>query len=128
MHSTIRTRGRRRRRGGLLLLVLFMMAVTSTIVLGVITSNTSQLAALRNSADYERALYVAGAGIHHALAKLEADSNWRNGLSSVAFPSGSSDSYSVTVVDGEGDEVTITSTGTAGQVTRKLEVTVELGG
>jgi Tfp pilus assembly protein PilX len=121
---TITTRRPHSRRGAALLLCLMVMSIVTVLVVGVLQTETLQISALRNSMDYERALYLAGAGVHHAVAELEEDPNWTTGISSTEFPSGSGQTYSATVAAGSGDTLVITGVGSAGTVTRTLQVTV----
>ena len=108
-----------------LLLALFIIALTTILVLSILDTETSQLAALRNTTDYERALFLAGAAVHHALAMLEEDPAWRGTVTEGAYPA--NDTYSATAVDGDAGEVTITGTGVSGSATRKLQATVGAG-
>jgi hypothetical protein len=52
---------------------------------------------------------------------------WRTGIPSTEFPSGSGSgcTYSVTVVDGASNTIVVTSTGTAGGVSRYLTATLK---
>jgi hypothetical protein len=114
-----------RRRGAALLVCIFVMAMTTVVVVAVLDSQMIQRTALRQTLNYEKALFLAGAGAHHALVELEIDDSWRTGIPSTEFPAGSGDTYAATVVDGTGGAVIITATGTAGGITRTLEVTIE---
>ena len=114
------------RRGAALLVCIFVMAMTAAVVIAVLDTQMIQMTALRHTIDYERALYLAGAGVHAALAELEADSTWRTGIASTEFPAGSGATYSATVADDGSGMVIITGMGVAGGVTRKLQVTVEI--
>jgi hypothetical protein len=100
------------------------MTLASLSLLGVLNSLTSQMAARRNTVDYERALYLAGAGAHAALAELEADSSWLTGISSTSFGGGT---YSATVTDQGNGTRLVTGTGVSGSVTRKVQVTIQFG-
>jgi hypothetical protein len=81
--------------------------------------------ALRNSIEYEQSLYLANAGVHHALALLENDVAWRGTVSAGSYPA--SDSYSATAVNGAtSGTVDVTSTGVAGGTTRRLSATVQV--
>lgn len=81
--------------------------------------------ALRNSIEYEQSLYLANAGVHHALAQLESDVSWRGTVSAGSYPA--SGSYSATAVNGAAaGTVDITSTGVAGGTTRRLSATVQV--
>jgi hypothetical protein len=116
--------GAQRRGGFALLLCLFIIFMVSTWVVGMLSSQTIHFAALRNTIDYERALYLANGGIHHATALLEDDTDWRGTVTGGSYPA--SGSYSATAADGASSQVVITSTGVAGEVTRKLQATVSV--
>jgi len=100
--------------------------MTSAIVVSMLDAEMLRLTALRNASNYDRALYLAGAAVHHALAELEADPTWRTGVSSSDFPAGSGGAYTASVADSATNTVVITADGTSGGVTRKLTVTVYL--
>jgi hypothetical protein len=117
----------RRRRGVTLLLCLFVIGVTSVLLLGILETAMLEMTAARNSADYERALYLAGAGVHHALSELEEDPNWTGPIPPTEFPAGSGNTYAVTTAPGSGNTIIVTSTGTSGTLTRTLEATVQMG-
>jgi Tfp pilus assembly protein PilX len=117
----------RRRRGAALLVCLFVLGVTTLLVLAVFDTETLQMTAIRRTLDYERATYLAGAAVHHACAEIEANPSWRTGISSTEFPPGSGYTYAATAVNGTGQQVIITGTGTAGTTTRTLQVTIDLG-
>jgi type II secretory pathway component PulK len=119
--------GKPARQGTALLICLFVMAMSTALVMAVLDTQTLQMSALRNTGDYDKALYLAGAGVNHALALLEVDNTWRTGVGSTQFPSGSGNTYSATAAD-VGSTVVITGTGTAGSITRKLQITVTFGG
>lgn len=123
-NMTCRRRLRRDRRGMALLLCLFVVFMVSSLLLSVLHTETIQYAAARNVQDYERALYLANAGIHHACAKLEADTSWRGAVTDGLYPA--DDTYQATASDGTGGNVDIVSIGVAGDVTRTLEASVEL--
>ncbi len=102
------------------------MALTTTIVVGLYQSLSAQLGAIHNTSDYERALYLAGAGVHEALSELEDDSSWLGTISSTELPAGSGYTYSATSADGGSGTVIVTGTGTSGPFTRNLQVTLAL--
>jgi Tfp pilus assembly protein PilX len=111
-----------RHRGAALLVCIFVMAISTAIVVAMLEDEMLQMTALRHTRDYERALFLAGAGAHHAMAELEADNAWRTGIPSTQFPAGGSDVYSATVVDDASGAIIVTATGTAGGVTRVVLV------
>lgn len=112
------------RSGMSMLLCLFTLSLTSMILVGMLGSQTIQLSAHRNVADYERALYLAGAGAHHALTEIENNSSWLGTIPSTEFPAGSGTTYSAVAVTGAGGTVVVTGTGVAGDVTRRIQVTI----
>ena len=116
------------RRGAAIVVCIFVVLVMSIMVISALKMQTSRMASVRNTTAYEQALYLAGAAAHHALAELEADSSWRDGLTNIEFPSGSGNTYSVTISDDPPTGVTIDATGTADGITRKLQLSVSVGG
>jgi type II secretory pathway component PulK len=118
--------GRRRSRplkGIALLLCLFVLSIVSVWTVDMMESASIYQSALRNSIEYEQALYLANAGVHHALAELELDVSWRGTSTAGGYPA--SGSYSATAVNGAvSGTVDITSTGVSGGTTRRLSATV----
>lgn len=112
------------RRGMALLLCLFVVFMVSSLVLAVLNTETIQYSAARNVHDYERALYLANAGVHHACAELEADTSWRGTVTDGSYPA--DNTYSAAASDGTGGNVDIVSVGVSGAVSRTVEATVEL--
>jgi Tfp pilus assembly protein PilX len=118
--------GRRHdRRGIALLICLFVLSLVSVWTVDMLESASIYQSALRNSIEYEQSLYLANAGIHHALAQLEDDSAWRGTVSAGSYPA--SGSYSATAVNGAASGIVdVTSTGVAGGTTRRLSATVQV--
>lgn len=94
------------------------------MVVSILDTTTLELSAMRNSMDYERALHLANAGVHHAAAMLEADPNWLSTVSEGAYPA--DDTYSATAVNGAYQTVIVTASGVSGTVTRTIQATIEL--
>jgi Tfp pilus assembly protein PilX len=114
---------RRRPRGIALLVCLFVLSLVTVWTVDMLESASIYQSALRNSIEYEQALYQANAGVHHVLAQLEADLAWRGTVMAGSYPA--SGSYSATAVTGvTAGTVDITSTGVAGGTTRRLAATV----
>ena len=113
------------RRAMALLVCLFVMTLASTSLVGVLGSMTAELTALRNTVDYERALYLSGAGAHHALAELEADASWTTGISNT--PSSGTQYYYANVAPQGDGTVVVTGVGVSGSVTRRIAVTIDFG-
>jgi type II secretory pathway component PulK len=118
----------RTRRGMALLICLFVVGVTSALLVGILNTCTIEYSAVRNTTDYEAALYLAGAAVHHALAELEQNPTWTTGISATEFPAGSGRTYSATIAAGLDNTIIVTGVGTAGATTRRLEVTVSTQG
>lgn len=123
-----RTQRRHRRSGVALLMALFVMTLASALVVATLDSQTLRYAALRNCVDWDRARYLAEAGIQHAFVFLEDDILWRKGIATTEFPIGSGQTYRVEVVDGADGTVTLTSVGNAGKFSRVLRATIKHGG
>jgi hypothetical protein len=90
----------------------------------VLDTVTLELASIRNNVDYERALYLANAGVHAAAAELEADVAWRGTIVDGAYPT--DDSYQATVVTGAQNTAIVTSRGVAGETLRTVTATIQL--
>jgi Tfp pilus assembly protein PilX len=115
---------RRRKPPGIALLVcLFVLSIVSVWTVDMLESASVYQSALRNTIEYEQALYQANAGVHHVLAQLEANINWRGTVTGGSYPA--SGSYSTTAVNGvTTGTVDVTSTGVAGETTRRLSATI----
>ena len=83
-----------------LLLCLFVLSIVSVWVVNMFQSATVYQSALRNTIEYEQALYLANAGVHHAVAELENNLAWRGTVTAGSYPA--SGSYSATAVNGVG--------------------------
>jgi hypothetical protein len=123
-HSTSRAV----RRGMAHLLCLFVMVLVSVMTIAMVNGSVSRWAGVRNAHEYDRAYYLAAAGVHQAIYELEQDTGWRGPITAAAYPVGSSDTMAATVVEEVDGTLTITGVGVAGSVTRKLSVNVSLGG
>ena len=127
-HTASGNRFALRRKAAAMMTALFVMTVTSVLVVSILDTETLQYAALRNTLDWDRARYLAEAGLQNALAELEQNIDWRAGIPATSYPTGSSTSYAATATDGPNGTVIVTSSGTAGNVTRNLQTTVKQGG
>jgi Tfp pilus assembly protein PilX len=123
---SVRGRTLRRRPAGVaLLLTLFVISIVTVWVVNMLESATVYQSALRNTIEYEQALYQANAGVHAAVCELENDAAWRGTATAGSYPS--SNSYSATAVNGAvPGTVDITSAGVAGATTRRLSATVQV--
>jgi Tfp pilus assembly protein PilX len=124
IHLTQTPRWARRSRSGVALLIcLVVLSIVTVWVVNILQSATVYQSALRNTIEYEQALYMANAGVHHAVAELENNISWRGTVTAGSYPA--SGSYSATAVNGVAPgTVDITSTGVSGSATRRLLSTV----
>ncbi len=116
------------RRGAALMLAIFVMVLASTLVVAVLDTQTLRYAALRNTRDWDYARYLAEAGLHHALSRLEDDIDWRSDLTDIEFPAGSGHTYSASIRNGPDGTVIVHATGRAGSFSRVLTATIKHGG
>jgi type II secretory pathway component PulK len=122
-----------RRRGTALMLAVFVMAVASMMVITILDTQTLQYSALRNTMHYDRARYLAEAGLHHAMSLLESDFDMSGttgfSIPNTEYPVGSGSNYSASIsaVQADGTRV-ITATGTSNTFTRTLTIQVKMGG
>lgn len=127
--QTYSRQSRRRAVGGFaLVLVLMVMVLTSILLTGIGNGLTTQFAAYRNTANYDQAQYLAGAGVHHAVVLLNDDPGWRGTLNHLELPPGSGQYYGFTAADGDLGEVVVTAHGVAGNVTRRIQTVVSFDG
>jgi type II secretory pathway component PulK len=126
--SQIRRNRRRtasRPRGIALLICLFVLSLVTVWTVDMLESASVYQSALRNTIEYEQSLYLANAGVQHAVAQLETDVAWRGTVTAGSYPA--SGSYSATAVTGGTvGTVEITATGVAGGTTRRLFSTVQV--
>ena len=123
-HRTEPRRGAQRR-GTTLLLCLFVMFFTSLVLVGLLQSVRLQVAQQRATMEYERANYLAGAAVNHAMTLLEANIDWRGEIAETPFADGSDETYAASVANEINGGVLITARGTSGSITRRLQVIVE---
>jgi hypothetical protein len=125
-NASLRIWQRRSPRAGVaLLLCLFVLAIVSVWVVNILDSVTVYQAALRNTVEYEQALYLANAGVHHAVAEMELDISWRGVATAGGYPT--TGSYQATAVNGVAPgTVEITSAGVSGEAVRRLQAIVQV--
>jgi len=104
---------------------IFVIALTTVIVVSIVDTQTLHMTAQRHTMDYQKALYLAAAGMHHAISQVDGANQYFQPftLGPVEFPAGSGNTYSAQAVLA-GSELVVTSTGTAGGVTRRLQATL----
>lgn len=119
---------RHSRSGAALLASMFVMSAVSLIVIGILRTESIQFAALRNTIDYDRARYLAEAGMNHGISKLETDISWRGTIRRTEFPARSGEFYQAMAEDGVNGTVIVTGMGEAGDFSRTVQVVVKQGG
>ena len=91
-------------------------------------TQTLGYSSLRNTRDWDKARYLAEAGLHDAFSHLESNIQWRDGIATTEFPAGSGHTYSAVVTNGPDASVIVSATGNAGTFSRKLVATIKHGG
>ena len=113
------------RDGAALVFTLLGVFMCTMLLVQILDTQTLNAAALRNTLDYQRALYLANAGVHAVAAELEADPTWRGVLTEGAYPA--HDTYTVSAVSGADlDMVIVTASGVSGDRTRTISAKIEL--
>lgn len=111
------------RRGAALLFCLFLLSFVTLIVVHVFDTTTQDLSALRNTMDYERALYLANAGVHQVAALLHGNITWRGTVTDGSYPA--DNTFTATAVNGPGSTVVVTASGVSGNITRTVQAILE---
>jgi len=126
MHGSILTRrGRQQpRRGAALLVCLSIIFIVTLLVVNVYDTITLELSSVHNNIDYDRALYLANAGVHAVAAQLEQDPSWRGTITDGSYPA--DDTYSATAVSGSNGTAVVTSRGVSHSVTRTITASFQL--
>ncbi len=99
-----------RRRGAVLLLVLFLMALTAPLMVMLLDTHATHIRCVHNDIGLRTALYVAEAGVQHAMAELLADPTWRGGFTNQEISPGAGHTYTVTLADTPEADIEIVST------------------
>ena len=113
----------RRQSGSVLLMVIFIIALLSTVVMGMLEVNTSEIQLMQNHVWLTQAVVLAEAGLNDAIAELYADRTWKDGFANKSFNGGS---YTVTL-----DNTILTSTATTSQgytATVEADIRVDIFG
>src|SRR3954462_7914757 len=111
------------RKGIALWICLFVLSLVTVWTVDMLESASIYQSALRNTIEYEQALYQANSGVQHVLSQLETDLNWRGTVTAGSYPA--SGSYSATAVNGAvAGTADVTSTGVAGGTTRRVQATI----
>ena len=116
------TRAKRpnKRRGTITIVILVIALSAAAMIASTLTMTTGAATIQRNAKTIEQAVFLADAGMEHAMIMLKNNPAWRTGFTNVALGAGT---YSVTLVDDNAD-VIVTSTGTIGTLTKQLSIRV----
>ncbi len=90
-------RRRRPHEGFALVIVLGVAAFTAIVVLSMMQSVKTDMAAVGNSVDTERAYYLAQTAVEHGKALLRDNPTWSGSSKEIVFPSRSPGSYKFSV-------------------------------
>ncbi len=115
-------------RGAALVVALIVMAVLALLTMSSLDMLTVNVQISGNHERELKASYIADAGIEDAIDRLRDDPNWNAGLTNVEFPTGSGNTYTVTIDNSGYPLIVITSTGTVPNFQRSLEVQVKITG
>lgn len=128
--------GRHPKRGTVYVLVLTAAAIATAAGLGGIYIQRTNLRAARAAADIDRARVLAASGLEYALARVNADANWRttlgtsNWFNAVVGPGtmtvAVSDPVDADMVDSITDPILVSSTGTVGTASQTLAATIDM--
>jgi hypothetical protein len=103
---------------------LSIIFIVTLLVVHVFDTITIDLSSVHNNIDYERALYLANAGVHAVAVQLEQDPSWRGTVTDGAYPA--DDTYSATAVSGANGTAVVTSRGVSHSITRTITATFQL--
>lgn len=79
-----------------LILAMFTLVFIAILVVAFLELLTSDLVITNNHLGRLQALYIAEAGVEHAISQLRVNKKWTDNPYTEIFPSGSSNSYAVT--------------------------------
>lgn len=111
------------RKGIALILALFTMLFISLIVVAFLDIATIDQLIATNQIRDSQASFIADAGVETAIYGLRSDNTYPGTVGDVEFPSGSGNTYNVSVSGS-----TITSIGTVGDFSQTVEVDFSLTG
>lgn len=109
------------------MLALIVMSVLSLLAISSFELLTASIQIIANHRHDLQAMYIADAGIEDAIDHLRDDPGWSAGLD-VEFPTGSGNTYTVSIDNSGYPIIVITSTGTIQNFQRTLEAEVEVIG
>ena len=121
----------REARGAALVIALIVMSMLSLLTIGSLEMLTVNVQIANNHMHDLQALYIADAGVEHAISVLRNNPTVPSGTyGPLEFPAGSGNTYTVAIVNSYPSDgnVLITSTGAVSDFQRSVEVQVEITG
>lgn len=109
-------------------MMLFAISLMSVLYIGYLQLLSTELQITRNHSYSEQALYVADAGIESAIMTLRSNCYWSAGFTNQACPSGSGNTYTVTVVNNYPVVVLTSSSSVGGKYSRRIVARVIVSG
>jgi type II secretory pathway pseudopilin PulG len=71
---------KRKEKGSLLIITIFVIALLSTVTIGILQMNTSEIKLMQNQVYAAQALALAEAGLNKAFAQIRSDPTWRQSV------------------------------------------------
>jgi Tfp pilus assembly protein PilX len=111
------------KKGVALVLAIFILVFISILVVALLNLLTSDLVITNNHLGRLKALYIAEAGVEHAISLLRTNGNQPISIIGLTFPPGSISSYTVTYPEAGTTRIILST----GQVdTNKFTATIEV--
>jgi type II secretory pathway component PulK len=114
--------------GAALLMLLFAISLMSVMYIGYLQLLTTELQISRNQKYSEQALYVADAGIENSIRMLRSNYDWSAGFTNQQFPSGSGNTFTVTVTNNYPVVVLNSVSSVNGRYARRIEARIIVSG
>ncbi len=109
-----------RRRAIMSVIIVILALSAAAMITGTLSLTTGATSVQRSALMKEQAVFLADAGLEHALIRVKNAPAWRTGFTNQPLGAGT---YTVTLVD-SGSNVIITSTGTVGSLSAQLSIRV----
>jgi len=78
-------RTRLKNNGSVFVVAIFVVAMLSTLVIGMLKINSSEIQLVQNQVYAAQALALAEAGLNAAMAEIRGDATWQTGFDSVSL-------------------------------------------
>ena len=81
-------RTRLKNNGSVFVVAIFVVAMLSTLVIGMLKINSSEIQLVQNQVYAAQALALAEAGLNAAMAEIRGDATWQTGFDNRPRPTG----------------------------------------